>query len=68
LSVQGCGLAEAEEEGEWVACRVFRRRRAAAAVVPAGDGTAPRRTMPLSAASSASCVTDGSDQEQEVTS
>lgn len=63
--VQGCSLADAE--GEWVVCRVFRRsqqqpRRRA------GDGTAPHRTMPappsLSSASSASCVTDGSDQEE----
>ncbi|KAL6661882.1 hypothetical protein ACP70R_001266 [Stipagrostis hirtigluma subsp. patula] len=58
LHNKGCSLGEAE--GEWVVCRVFQRstpRRRAPA-------TAGHRTMPSPSASSASCVTDGSDQEE----
>ncbi|TVU04887.1 hypothetical protein EJB05_48028 [Eragrostis curvula] len=69
LHKNGCILADAE--GEWVACRVFRKssRQQQQPRRRAGDGTAPRRTMPAppslsAAASSASCVTDGSDQEE----
>uniref|UniRef100_A0A0A9GX00 NAC domain-containing protein n=1 Tax=Arundo donax TaxID=35708 RepID=A0A0A9GX00_ARUDO len=67
LHKNGCSLAQAE--GEWVVCRIFQRSRPRRRGAPAGHAAAARRTVPpLSPSpSSASCVTDGSDQE-EVTS
>ncbi|XP_062191544.1 NAC domain-containing protein 83-like isoform X1 [Phragmites australis] len=59
LHKNGCSLAQAE--GEWVVCRIFRRSRPRRRA----PATAQRAMMPPpSPSSSASCVTDGSDQEE----
>ncbi|RCV32032.1 hypothetical protein SETIT_6G225800v2 [Setaria italica] len=64
LHKNGCRLGQAE--GEWVVCRVFQRsNRPRRRPAPAGAGH-DAAASPTS--SSASCVTDGSDQEEEVSS
>ncbi|RLN03994.1 NAC domain-containing protein 18-like [Panicum miliaceum] len=59
LHKNGCSLAQAQ--GEWVVCRVFQTQRSSnrprRRATPAGHAASP-------SSSTASCVTDGSDQEE----
>ncbi|WVZ91976.1 hypothetical protein U9M48_038078 [Paspalum notatum var. saurae] len=56
LHKNGCSLAQAE--GEWVVCRVFQKSRPRRRAAPAAAASP-------SPSSASSCVTDGSDQDQE---
>jgi hypothetical protein len=61
-SMQGCSLAQAE--GEWVVCRVFQTQRSSNRPRRRGTPAGHAAAAASPSSSTASCVTDGSDQEE----
>ncbi|KAL6900944.1 hypothetical protein ACP4OV_005620 [Aristida adscensionis] len=62
LHNKGCSLGEAQ--GEWVVCRVFQKSCRPARRRAPSPAMSPAVSSSSAAPSSASCVTDGSDQEE----
>ncbi|PAN36416.1 hypothetical protein PAHAL_6G280700 [Panicum hallii] len=62
LHKNGCSLAQAE--GEWVVCRVFQTQRSSNRPRRRGTPAGHAAAAASPSSSTASCVTDGSDQEE----